>query len=328
MDLTDNEKKLVYSFVNKFRIASASNILEFGKNIENRINMINSEVFNKTKNRDTTSIEELIKTISNELVKVNSIQKKVPWYKKLFGLEEKSTEKPDYNLMIDIISSLIGELKKHIIALQKDLHLIELLKENSVEYLHVLDMYLLCGELILKKANKEAIIAKNNKDELLYNDLMNAINNFEKRLYDLRLIRQITVQSIPQINMIRDNNYLLIDKINYLINSTIPLWKNQIIIIMSSENAKRSTEISSEISNMMNQILSENASGLLEMSQSTKEELKNGTVTSRTLIETSKMIIASLDEINKISQSLEQTSEDDINNEENLELKLQVNSTN
>lgn len=319
MNLTDQEKKLVYSFVSKFNVASASNVLEFGKEVENRINMINNEVFNKTKDKDTTRIEELIKIITNELLKTNPKQKKVPWYKLLFGLEEETIEKPNYNLMIDSISSLVGELKSHIITLQKDLQLIELLKENSVEYLHELDMYLLCGELILRKANQEALNAKNNKDELLYNDLMNAINNFEKRIYDLKLMRQITVQSMPQMNLIRDNNYLLIDRINYLINSTIPLWKNQIIIMMSSESAKRNTEITSEVSNMMNQLLSDNATGLLEMSQSTKDELKNGNISSKTLAETTKMIISSLDEISKINKSISEKEDSRNDNQDQVE---------
>ncbi len=315
MQFNENERKLINTYVKDFSIANASNILEFGRIIESKISIINDIVLNKTKSKETSRIEELIKTITNEILKINQTQKKLPWYKKLLGYTEEETEKPNYDLMIDCIDNLIVELRKSTITIQKDLQLIELLNANSTEYLHELDMYLLSGDLILKKANNDAINAKNKKDELLYNDLMNAISNFEKRLHDLRLMRQITVQSIPQMNMVRDNNYFLIDRINYLINTTIPLWKSQILIIMSTENAEKSSELSREVSMKINEVLTNNSSGLIEMSQRARDELKNGSVSEKTLVETSKLIISSLSEISNID--LEKES-----NEKNIELKL------
>lgn len=315
MQFNENERKLINTYVKDFSIANASNILEFGRIIESKISIINDVVLNKTKSKETSRIEELIKTITNEILKINQTQKKLPWYKKLLGYTEEETEKPNYDLMIDCIDNLIIELRKSTITIQKDLQLIELLNSNSTEYLHELDMYLLSGDLILKKANNDAIDAKNKKDELLYNDLMNAISNFEKRLHDLRLMRQITVQSIPQMNMVRDNNYFLIDRINYLINTTIPLWKSQILIIMSTENAEKSSELSREVSMKINEVLTNNSSGLIEMSQRARDELKNGSVSEKTLVETSKLIISSLSEISNID--LEKES-----NEKNIELKL------
>ena len=315
MQFNENERKLINTYVKDFSIANASNILEFGRIIESKISIINDVVLNKTKSKETSRIEELIKTITNEILKINQTQKKLPWYKKLLGYTEEETEKPNYDLMIDCIDNLIIELRKSTITIQKDLQLIELLNSNSTEYLHELDMYLLSGDLILKKANNDAINAKNKKDELLYNDLMNAISNFEKRLHDLRLMRQITVQSIPQMNMVRDNNYFLIDRINYLINTTIPLWKSQILIIMSTENAEKSSELSREVSMKINEVLTNNSSGLIEMSQRARDELKNGSVSEKTLVETSKLIISSLSEISNID--LEKES-----NEKNIELKL------
>ena len=315
MQFNENERKLINTYVKDFSIANASNILEFGRIIESKISIINDIVLNKTKSKETSRIEELIKTITNEILKINQTQKKLPWYKKLLGYTEEETEKPNYDLMIDCIDNLIVELRKSTITIQKDLQLIELLNANSTEYLHELDMYLLSGDLILKKANNDAINAKNKKDELLYNDLMNAISNFEKRLHDLRLMRQITVQSIPQMNMVRDNNYFLIDRINYLINTTIPLWKSQILIIMSTENAEKSSELSREVSMKINEVLTNNSSGIIEMSQRARDELKNGSVSEKTLVETSKLIISSLSEISNID--LEKES-----NEKNIELKL------
>lgn len=315
MQFNENERKLINTYVKDFSIANASNILEFGRIIESKISIINDVVLNKTKSKETSRIEELFKTITNEILKINQTQKKLPWYKKLLGYTEEETEKPNYDLMIDCIDNLIVELRKSTITIQKDLQLIELLNANSTEYLHELDMYLLSGDLILKKANNDAINAKNKKDELLYNDLMNAISNFEKRLHDLRLMRQITVQSIPQMNMVRDNNYFLIDRINYLINTTIPLWKSQILIIMSTENAEKSSELSREVSMKINEVLTNNSSGLIEMSQRARDELKNGSVSEKTLVETSKLIISSLSEISNID--LEKES-----NEKNIELKL------
>ena len=84
---------------------------------------------------------------------------------------------------------------------------------------------------------------------------------------------------------------------------------------MSTENAEKSSELSREVSMKINEVLTNNSSGLIEMSQRARDELKNGSVSEKTLVETSKLIISSLSEISNID--LEKES-----NEKNIELKL------
>src|SRR5699024_12683221 len=60
------------------------------------------------------------------------------------------------------------------------------------------------------------------------NDLVQFANRLEKRVHDLKLSRQITIQSAPQIRLIQNTNQALIEKIQSSVLTSIPLWKNQI----------------------------------------------------------------------------------------------------
>ena len=300
MELSNKKKLYLDTFINNFSIKKRENILEFGKIIENRISSINSVVFSKSMKQNNNEIEKTISDIINEINKMNSNNKKTPWYRRLFKTKE-MVEKPDYSLILKSIDILVIELKKHMLTLQKDLNMIKLLDENNSEYLHEIDMYLLAGKLVLEKANDEAFKLKSENKDLEYNDYVNSINNFEKRLHDLELARMICIQLHPQINLVENNNYLIIDRINFLINSTIPLLKSEILIMINNEKGEEFAKTSKEVSELMNQILLSNSESLKGMREKVKEELKNGDVTSLSLLETTKLITASLNEITSIN---------------------------
>ena len=66
------------------------------------------------------------------------------------------------------------------------------------------------------------------------NEQAEAIEILERRLYDLRMSREIILQNRIQIRLIQQTNKLLIDKIQTSVITAIPLWRNQAAFVLET----------------------------------------------------------------------------------------------
>jgi uncharacterized protein YaaN involved in tellurite resistance len=159
-------------------------------------------------------------------------------------------------------------------------------------------MYIIAGKEKIKELNETVIPAMKEKaiqsgdeaDAQKLNDLLNAVNRFEKKVYDLQLSRQISLQMAPQIRLIQNNDAQLADKIQSSIVNSIPLWKNQMVISLGLANAKAALEAQRKVTDMTNDLLKKNS-----------EMLKTGTIE---IAKESERGIVSIDTIKKTNQDL------------------------
>ena len=59
-------------------------------------------------------------------------------------------------------------------------------------------------------------------------DLRAARDDLERRVHDLKLTRQVTMQSLPSIRLVQENDKSLVTKINSTLVNTVPLWETQL----------------------------------------------------------------------------------------------------
>ena len=128
----------------------------------------------------------------------------------------------------------------------------------------------------------------------------NLINRFEKKLYDLKTTRIISIQMAPQIRLIQNNDAELVDKIQSSITNTIPLWKNQMVIALGISNAKQALNAQKEVSELTNEMLKKNSETLKQGSIEIAKESERAIVDLETLKKTNSDLITTLDEIVKI----------------------------
>src|SRR5690606_23468581 len=106
-------------------------------------------------------------------------------------------------------------------SLMSDNKLLEQLYQKNKEYFEALNVYIAAGELKLEELETKIIPemkrkAQESGDQMKIqevNDLMQFADRLEKRIHDLKLSRQITIQSAPQIRLIQNTNQQLIEKI-------------------------------------------------------------------------------------------------------------------
>ena len=171
-------------------------------------------------------------------------------------------------------------------------------------------MYIMAGRKKLKevRANElPVLIAKAKQtglpeDAQKANDLEQACVRFEKKLYDLELTRQVSIQMAPQIRLVQNNDTLMTEKIQSTLANTIPLWKNQIVLSLGITHSKQAMEAQREVTNMTNELLKKNAETLHQATVDTARESERGIVDIETLQHTNEKLISTLDEVLNIQK--------------------------
>ena len=180
--------------------------------------------------------------------------------------------------------------------------------EKNKEYFLALNIYIAAGELKLEELQTKIIPdlqkkAEQTGDQIMYqevNDMMQFANRLEKRVHDLKLSRQITIQAAPQIRMIQNTNQTLVEKIQTSINTAIPLWKNQIAIALTLLRQQKAVEAQKQVSKTTNELLLKNSEMLKTNAIEAAKENERGLVDIETLKKTQENLVSTLEETLRI----------------------------
>ena len=153
---------------------------------------------------------------------------------------------------------------------------------------------------MLPELKKKAEETGEQTDIQAVNDMASAIDRFEKKIYDLKTTRIISIQMAPQIRLIQNNDSLLVEKIQSSLINTIPLWKNQIVIALGVVNAKSALNVQKSVTDTTNDMLKKNSEMLKRGTIEVAEEAEKSIVNVETLQQTNKDIIETLDKVLEI----------------------------
>ena len=132
--------------------------------------------------------------------------------------------------------------------------------------------------------------------------MANMCGRFEKKLFDLDLTRNISIQMAPQIRLLQNNDQQMAEKIQSTLANTIPLWKNQMVLSLGLEHSRQAMEAQRAVTNMTNELLRKNADTLKTGSVETAKEAERGIVDIETLKYTNQSLISTLDDVLRIQQ--------------------------
>ncbi len=308
-ELTPEQQMMVCEFAKKIDISSPSQVLGYGLDAQKKLDGFTNSVLSEVKTKDLGSTGELITSV---VVKLNECQLDEPkGIKGLFsrGKSYVRSLKTKYEAASASVDGIVTELNTHQTTLMKDLQTLENLYNQNAEYFRELSMYIAAGKMALEEAKVKAADLKRKAEETgsqldaqMYNDFMNQINRFEKKIYDLEVTRAVSLQMAPQIRMLQQNNYCLSEKLQSTIINTIPLWKNQLVISLGIQNALDAAELQRVVTDATNNLLRSNAERLHQASVQTATELERGIVDIETLKHTNQELIATLDDVVKIQR--------------------------
>jgi len=305
--LSDQERKTVEDFSKKIDITETNTILQYGAAAQKKVTDFSDTALKNVRTKDLGEVGDLLTSLVTELKGFDTAQ---PEDKGFMGFFRKGVNKvQSYAVRYDKaeanVDKVAAALEDHQIQLLKDVALLDQLYERNAVNTKELTMYIIAGRKKLKdvRANDlPQLVAKAKQsglpeDAQAANDLSQACDRFEKKLYDLELTRQISIQMAPQIRLVQNNDTLMTEKIQSTLVNTIPLWKNQIVLAMGVSHSQEAMKAEREVTNMTNDLLKKNAETLHQATVDTAKESERGIVDIETLQHTNQELISTLDEV-------------------------------
>ena len=201
-------------------------------------------------------------------------------------------------------------MDSHQVQLLKDVALLDKMYELNLTYFKELTMYILAGKQKLNEVRttklaemiRRAQTTGAAEDAQAARDLESMCSRFEKKIHDLELTRQISIQTAPQIRLVQSNDTTMVEKIQSTIVNTIPLWKSQMVLALGVEHSAQAAQAQREVTDMTNELLKKNAEKLKMATLETARESERGIVDLQTLKKVNADLISTIEETIKIQQ--------------------------
>lgn len=313
--LSQEEKDAIEEFNQKINVEDATQILQYGAKAQTKISQFSDSVLEDVKTRSTGEVGNLLADLVGEIKSFDSdiANTNKTGLGKLFTSVKKQLEKliAGYEKVEVNIDKIEAGLEKHRLQMLKDITIFDTMYEKNLEYFKELSLYIIAGEkkieelrnVTLPELQKKAKESGEQLDAQKVNDMENMINRFEKKIYDLKTTRIISIQMAPQIRLLQNNEAELVEKIQGSLTNTIPLWKNQMVLALGINNAKQAIGAQKAVTDLTNSMLQKNSEILKQGSIEIAEESERAIVDVATLQKTNKDIIDTLDQVIQIHEN-------------------------
>jgi uncharacterized protein YaaN involved in tellurite resistance len=287
----------------------------YGTQAQGKLLSFSHAMLDHVQKNDVGEVGEIINDLMKRLNEVNPDElrdEKPSIIARMFGkisssLQEVLSKYQKTGAQIDRISVKLDRSKN---VLMSDIKLLEQLYETNKEYFHALNVYIAAGEIKLEEMHEKIIPALKKEAEVTNDqmkfqevkDMIQFADRLDKRLHDLKLSREITIQSAPQIRLIQNTNQALVEKIQSSIMTAIPLWKNQVAIALTLIRQRHAVEAQKQVSKTTNELLLKNAEMLKTNTIETARENERGLVDIETLKKTQESLISTLEETMRIQE--------------------------
>lgn len=286
------EKAAVESAMGELDMGNTQSIIRFGSKAQAELQVISQEMLAGVRNKDTGPAGDALRSMVTSIRGFSSSEldpnRKLSWWEKLLGRAKPvAMFMAKYEEVQDQIDKITEELLEHETVLLKDIKSLDKLYEKTLDFYHQLAIYIAAGEEKIKILDEVDIpaMAKIVEDapegdgviraqEL--RDLRAARDDLERRVHDLKLTRQVTMQSLPSIRLVQENDKSLVTKINSTLVNTVPLWETQLAQSVTISRSRDAAKAVHEANNLTNELLKSNAANLKIANKEIREEIERG----------------------------------------------------
>ena len=308
--LTPEEKQTVMQFAQQIDLTNSQMILQYGAGTQKKMADFSENALENVRTKDMGEIGELLTGVVKELKDFDEEEEKgfLGFFKR--SGNKVNAMKAKYAKAETNINQIVKVLDSHQVQLLKDVALLDKMYELNLTYFKELTMYILAGKQKLNEVRttklaemiRRAQTTGATEDAQAARDLESMCSRFEKKIHDLELTRQISIQTAPQIRLVQSNDTTMVEKIQSTIVNTIPLWKSQMVLALGVEHSAQAAQAQREVTDMTNELLKKNAEKLKMATLETARESERGIVDMETLKATNESLISTLDEVLKIQQ--------------------------
>ena len=308
-DLSPEDKEKVEQFMSQIDIKDSQLVLQYGAAAQKNVAEFSEGALASVKTKDMGEIGSMLTGVVTEL-KGFSVEEQKGGFLGLFkrGSNQLMSLKAKYDKAEVNVNKICTAMEGHQKVLLKDVAMLDKMYEENLDYFKQLSLYIIAGKKKLDEAKSvelPRLLAKAEESGLQEDsqearDYASMIERFEKKIYDLELTRNISMQMAPQIRLIQSNDTIMAEKIQSTLVNTIPLWKSQMVIAIGLDHSQDAAKAQREVTDMTNELLKKNAEALKMASIESAKESERGIVDIETLTTTNQMLIETFDEVMKI----------------------------
>jgi uncharacterized protein YaaN involved in tellurite resistance len=267
-------------------------IISFGSAAQAELQEISQAMLQDVRNKDVgpagDSLRNIVTTIRGFSVSELDVRRERSWWERLLGRAApfaKFTAK--FEKVQGQIDRVTDELLTHEHTLLKDIKSLDMLYEKTLQFYDELALYIAAGEAKLAEldatdipAKEAAVKAAPEDDQVIMaqelRDMRAARDDLERRVHDLKLTRQVTMQSLPSIRLVQENDKSLVTKINSTLVNTVPLWETQLAQAVTIQRSREAAVAVREANDLTNELLTSNAKNLRESNKIIRTEMERG----------------------------------------------------
>ena len=290
-------------------IKDTQSIMFFGSKAQEQLTTVSDRMLEGVKNKDIgpagEDLNDMVATIRGFDLDALDPNKKQGFLAKMLG-KTKPVVKfiQQYEEVRKQIDTITDKLEKHKSSLLTDIASLDRLYQANLDYFHTLEDYIAAGDEKLRELDEVVIPEHNTAAEASQDviaaqnlrDLRAARDDLERRVHDLRLTRQVSMQSLPSIRLVQENDKGLVNKINSTIVNTVPLWRQQLATAVTIFRSSQAADTVKAATDLTNDLLASNAENLKLANAETRKQLERGVFDIEVVKQANQALIATIEE--------------------------------
>jgi uncharacterized protein YaaN involved in tellurite resistance len=298
----------------ELNIQDSNSIMFFGTAAQEDVTGVADEMLEGVRNKQTgaagEALNEMVTTLRGLPVQELAHNEKPGFVGRLFGRARPIMRVlQQYEQVRRQVDAISNRLDAHTDTLMKDIGMLDRLYERTLNYFQRLEVYIAAGHEYLRRLDTDVIPALAREaasgDDMLKTqglaDLRARRDDLERRVHDLRLTRQVTLQSLPSIRIVQQNDKALVTKIESTMANTIPLWRQQLAIAVTIARSAEAGETLQKATDLTNELLTSNAEALRTSTQTIRTQVERGIVDIAAVKKANDALIATIDDALRIA---------------------------
>ena len=309
------KQEQVRQLVATIDLDDTNSIIAFGVEAQSELTASADKMLQQARNKDVGPVGDVLGSLMLQVrgLDIDDLEaQKASWFKRnvLRRVSPIAKFVQRYEGVQNQIDGLVSVLGKHRGQLIQDVGMLDSLYDATVGYFQQLELFILAGKAKLQELDTDVLPALRSRadetgemiDAQTLRDMVARRDDLERRVHDLQLARQVTIQSMPQIRMIQDVDKSLVNKIQSSVLTTIPVWKSQIAMAITLWNQQAALKTQRAVTDTTNELLRKNAELLRMGSAEARQEIERGIFDIETVKAVNEELIATIQESIEITQ--------------------------
>lgn len=284
-------------------------IMGFGTEVSANLNDFSTTILQQVKVKDVPEVEGLVQDLMTSIGQIDTetlLVHKPNLFQRLFHTQNIQTFIRKYDNVEAVVLDIKSKMQSAKMQMEKDVVMLDTFIEQDLKYIDDLDKYILAGTI---KKNEAASELEKMETEVDPNDSLamqelsryqSSIERLEKKLYNLKLLRETAIQNIPQISLIQQGDCVSIDNIQSSIDSAIPLWESQIVIAITLARQKNVVDLQASVIKTINDMIQGNSELVKSNALSIARQMESGVIDIDVLKKSSQNLIETLEGLKQI----------------------------